>query len=210
MPNFEDYSKDGELLQVRYELLNTTNFARYIKVEGKEKAEGYIDALDDLTAEIDKDLLRDTDGWNSPHAIGRETRRFVVEKVQFVNLVKQLSMRPDVEKEFSLNLHTQSQKNNSICANRVNTYISKNQTDRIQGYLECMGEITQAMESSFITVATGNYQSDYKPFTRESSTPVIGNNTTKLYKDRVKFLEFAKEALSTPGFENTAQPIPRP
>lgn len=195
MPNFEDYSKDGELLQVRYELLNETNFARYIKVEGREKADGYIDALDDLTAEIDKDLLYDTDGRNSPHAVGRETRKFVVEKVQFINLVKQLSTRSDVEKEFNLNLHTQSQKNNSTCANRVITYTSKNQTDRIQGYLECMEDITQSMESSFITVAAGNYQSDYKSFARESSTPVIGNNTTKLYKDRVKFLEFAKGAL---------------
>lgn len=196
MPDFEDYSKHGELLQVRYELLNADNFARYIKVEGREKAESYIDALGDMTAEIEKDLIYDTDGWNSAHAIGRETRRFVVEKVQFINLVKQLSERPNIEKEFNLNLHTQLQKNNLICANKVNTYSSKNQTERVQGYLDCMIDITKAMESSFITVAVGNSDSDYKPFTKESSMPVIGNNTTKLYKDRVKFLEFAKTTLS--------------
>lgn len=198
MPNFEDYSKDGELLQVRYELLNADNFARYIKAEGREKTEGYIDALNDMAEEIDKNLLYGTDGINSAHVVGRETLRFHAEKVQFIDLVKQLSMRPDIEKEFNLNLHAQSQKNNLICANKVKAYTSKNQMERIQGYLECMEDITKAMESSFKTVAIGNWESDFKPFTKDSSVPVIGNNTNKLYKDRVKFLNYAKATLSAP------------
>ena len=54
MPIFKDFSENGELLQTRDEPLNAENFDRYVKENGTERAQGYLDALLDLTKQIDK------------------------------------------------------------------------------------------------------------------------------------------------------------
>jgi hypothetical protein len=49
MTIFNDYAENGELLQTRDEPVSAENLERYIKEHGIEKAQGYLEAVRDMT-----------------------------------------------------------------------------------------------------------------------------------------------------------------
>lgn len=54
MPEFKDYAENGELLQTRHEPINLQNFERYISENSLDKAMGYVEALQDITKQIEE------------------------------------------------------------------------------------------------------------------------------------------------------------
>lgn len=83
MPVFKDFAENGDLLQSRDEPLNAENFSRYVQENGVEKAQGYLEALNDITAQMEQYFTRPFgDGYlpNSPSIIKKETLKLYDEK----------------------------------------------------------------------------------------------------------------------------------
>ncbi|MBS1778050.1 MAG: hypothetical protein JST70_01920 [Bacteroidetes bacterium] len=51
------FDENGKLLQKKNERLNADNLALYIEQHGKEKAAGYIEALQDVLIELDENVM---------------------------------------------------------------------------------------------------------------------------------------------------------
>ncbi len=77
----------------RVEPLNEHNFTRYLKENGKEKAEGYLEALEDITIQIrtffSKQIGEDF-FTNTPSGVRKKTKDMVIEKAEFLNKAKQI------------------------------------------------------------------------------------------------------------------------
>ena len=60
MPIFKDFGENGELLQTRDEPLSPENFDRYQKENSIDRVQGYLDAIADITKQIDKCYIKYT------------------------------------------------------------------------------------------------------------------------------------------------------
>jgi hypothetical protein len=88
MPLIKYFAENGKLLETRDETLNPNNLEHYIKQNGIEKAEGYIEALKDIKKQFDSFITihgTTTYRYNSPHKIKRETIKVYEEKEAFLD-----------------------------------------------------------------------------------------------------------------------------
>lgn len=88
MSIIHDYSKNGEILTTRDEILTETNFDRYIDQQTPAKAEGYMDATKDLVAQIAKIVFPAPDCYNSQATTTRLIREFLQDRQAFLESCK--------------------------------------------------------------------------------------------------------------------------
>lgn len=202
MPIFEDYSKNGELLQLRDEPLTEINFTRYAKVEGKEKAEGYLEGLDDFLHEIGPLCSRDKEYYthdiygrlgtlNRPYAIGKEVSKLHANEVHFLSFAKQLLL--EINKE-SITKPTQEPvepRKKLLDETDFQQYLMANGMQKTQGYLDAVEDMTKQIGAYF--------KRSFKGQIVDNLIPSIGTQTTHLYKERMLFLMYAKPTLGLVG-----------
>ncbi|MFT3909731.1 MAG: hypothetical protein QM737_09930 [Ferruginibacter sp.] len=97
MPVFNDFSENGELLGTNQQILSEKNFERYLKQFGKERAEGYLDALIDITNQVEGFLTRrigENDFTNTSARISALTKNMLEEKLNLLQIGNRFIQKP--------------------------------------------------------------------------------------------------------------------
>ncbi|HYF32510.1 MAG TPA: hypothetical protein VD993_15405 [Chitinophagaceae bacterium] len=87
MPIQQYFDENQQLLKAEYEPLNETNIQKYLERFGKEKTEGYLEALKDVLTELDPVRFNRIDpgfSENTPHITQRKLREWAESKERFL------------------------------------------------------------------------------------------------------------------------------
>jgi hypothetical protein len=198
MPIFKDFSKNGELLQIREEPLSEVNLPRYIKTEGIEKAKGYIECLEDFTKQLAECF--DTEGKyggvyrSNSYQVGRQAMTIYEERLEFLNIAKEILKKPDFENVIVINKDLQSLGKEGLNLDSLVQYTKENSMNRVNGYLDALEDVTKVIGSGLNRIV------DEK--VKKNTLSNIGTQFKLLYENRTEFLKFAKDFLTSDRYES--------
>lgn len=147
MPVFKDFSENGELLQVREEPLNEVNLPRYIKVNSLQKAEGYIEAVENIIEAIEPCFIKDKSEYekhgtvitpNSPVIAAQKIKEIFQDNTLFLGVVDRFAENP-------YNRINSNEPYNSW----YDDYASKNGREKAEGHLDGARDMLSQMEKCF-------------------------------------------------------------
>lgn len=194
MPIFEDYSQNGELLQVRYETLNDDNFIRYLKVNGMEQTQGYLYALENLNDELRYGgyLYKLVNGKPQRHygleTIGRKTKAFNEAKKELLKEVVKIDLNE---------LNHKPQKKGKpkfvpsdldpVSVETLPQFIKDRSAKTLKGYFDCITDISKDIDVTYGTKIPG---------VNENSLYTIGILATEVFSEKSRFHFRAERMLS--------------
>lgn len=215
MPIFEDYSKNGELLQVRVEPLNEANFARYVRVEGKEKASGYLDGFEKILLRVQGcvECQLDDLSWidNSPHAARKKSKKLYDELLELIKFAKikinnveyddtKLVKLNSPSDDFTSNKDLASTSSELLNINSLSSYVELSGVEKTKGYIDASEDMLELIDGCIDTNDGSNIF--------ENSPTIILRKMQEMYAERLDFLEVAKTQIKNPNL--ISMPVERP
>jgi hypothetical protein len=215
MPVFKDYSENAELLQIRDEPLNEKNLARYKKVEGEGKAQGYIEGLEDFVNQLYACLEEEGPFHKefgqlvivkSAARVRKGMNDLIKKKNAFLKFAKavldenSIDGNSDQNPEFRENAASIRPLDKFPSDFNFKQYIRISGVEKAKGYFEATEDFVKQMESCLVAREVNSER--YGVLVLPNTDATIRTKTRALYDEKADFLKFVRPMMDVTGSTN--------